>query len=99
MQQNQKNMASLCIPRIENTITKDYIYKTLCNLQIGNIDRITEIPLRNDNTHKRVIFKIRWNQQSKKSITIQKLLQETGSFKLVHDMPWYWKIVTAHPQI
>jgi hypothetical protein len=83
---------SLCIPRIETTITKDYIYKTLCNLQIGSIVNIIEIPLKNDPTHKRAIIRINWNNTNR-SINMQKTLTDKGSVKLVHDMPWYWKIV------
>ena len=91
-------MSSICIPRIESTVEKDYIYKTLCNLQIGNIERITEIPLRNDSTHKRILIKLNWNKTNK-SKNMQQLLSSSGSVKLVHDMPWYWKIVPTHPQI
>jgi len=90
--------ASICIPRLESNISKDYIFKTLQNLKIGYIKHIAEIPLRNDSTHKRVIIKIEWNA-AQKSIDFQQKLAKFGSVKLVHDMPWYWKIVTTHPQI
>ena len=89
-------MSSICIPRIESSISKDYIYKTLCNLHIGKIEKITEIPLKNDPTHKRIIIKLHWNQNS---INIQKTILNTGSIKIVHNMPWYWKIVATNPQI
>ena len=91
-------MSSICIPRVEASITKDYIYKTLCNLQIGSIEKITEIPLRNDPTHKRIIIKLHWNK-NQTSINMQNILTTIGSIKLVYDMPWYWKIVSTHPQI
>jgi hypothetical protein len=91
-------MSSICIPRVESTITKEYIYKTLTNLHIGNIERIIEIPLRNDPTHKRIIIKLNWNKNTT-SLNMQQILRTLGSVKLVYDMPWYWKIVTTHPQI
>ena len=91
-------MSSICIPRVEASITKDYIYKTLCNLQVGSIEKITEIPLRNDPTHKRIIIKLQWNK-NQNSINMQNILTTLGSIKLVYDMPWYWKIVSTHPQI
>ena len=92
-------MSSICIPRVESTISKEYIYNTLMNLQIGNIEKIIEIPLRNDPTHKRIIIKLNWNKNSS-SLNMQKILRTLGSVKLVYDMPWYWKIVEAsnHPQ-
>jgi len=91
-------MSSICIPRIESSIPKDYIYRVINNLQVGSIEKITEIPLRNDPTHKRIIIKIQWNK-SIKSVNIQRILSNTGAIKLVYDMPWYWKIVATHPQI
>ena len=91
--------SSICIPRIETAITKEYIFKTFIDLKIGYIQRISEIPLRNDPTHKRVIINLQWNNNAQNAIYIQKKMTELGSVKLVHDMPWYWKIVATHPQI
>lgn len=90
--------SSICIPRIETNISREYIMHTLQKLKIGYIKHITEIPLRNDPTHKRIIIKLDWNTEVK-SIDIQKKLTELGSIKLVHNMPWYWKIVPTHQQI
>ena len=92
-------ISSICIPRVETTITKEYIFKTLRNLKIGYIKRISEIPLRNDPTHKRIIITLQWNNSAQNAIYMQKKFTEMGSVKLVHDMPWYWKIVPTHLQI
>ena len=62
---------------------------------MGTIDRIHEIPLRNDPSHKRVIITLRWNIKSEMTKYVQKTFLEKGSVKLVHDMPWYWKLVVA----
>jgi hypothetical protein len=95
-----KMSSSICIPRIESSISKDYVEKVISNLRIGYIERITEIPLRNDPTHKRIIIKINWNK-NQKAMNIQTILKNTGSIKLVYDnnSPWYWKIVNTSPQI
>ena len=90
--------SSICIPRIETSITKEYIFKTLLELKIGYIQRINEIPLRNDPTHKRIIINLQWNNHTENAAYIQKTLTESGSVKIVHDMPWYWKVVATHPQ-
>jgi hypothetical protein len=89
---------NLCIPRIDSKITKDYIYDKLCNLQVGKIERITEIPLKNDPTHKRILFKMKWknNETSKK---MQEQLEKTNTINIVYDMPWYWKVVTTNQRI
>ena len=89
-------MSSICIPRINSSVSKDYIYKTLCELKIGNIEKIIEIPLRNDPTHKRIIINLTWNKLNIKANNIKKTLETMGSIKVVYDMPWYWKIVETN---
>ena len=89
---------NLCIPRVDAKITKDYIYEKLCNLQAGKIERIVEIPLKNDPTHKRILFKITWknNETSQK---LQSRLENQQTVNYVYDPPWYWKIVTTNQRI
>jgi hypothetical protein len=89
----------LCIPKIESSITKDFIHKTLLKLKIGYIQNIIEIPLRNNPNYKRIIIKISWNEKDTSSNNIKNMLFEQGSIKIVYDMPWYWKIVIFHPQV
>ena len=91
--------SSVCIPRIETTISKEYIFNIFSKLKIGYIERIIEIPLRNDAKHKRIIIKLRWNEMNKTSMNIKTRLEKNETIKVVHDMPWYWKIVpTIMPQ-
>jgi len=89
---------SLCIPRIENSITKTYIYNTFVKLKIGKIETINEIPLRNDTKHKRIIIKILWNETTPNSINMLSRLKNNETIKIVHNMPWYWKVVATSPQ-
>ena len=73
-------ISSICIPRLESNISKDYIFQTLQKLKVGYIKHIAEIPLRNDPTHKRIIIKIEWNT-AQKSIDFQQKL--TTNIKVV----------------
>ena len=88
---------SICIPRIESTVAREYIYHTFSKLNIGYIDKISEIPLRNDSTHKRVIIKIHWNSTATSQF-IQGRLNNEESVKIVHSttLPWYWKLVKSN---
>lgn len=86
---------SVCIPRVESTMSRNYIEKIIYNMNIGYIERLNEFPLRNDPNHKRIIMKIRWNTNNIKTNTILSHLNEMGSVNLVYDMPWYWKICNA----
>ena len=87
--------SSICIPRIDSKIQMEYIHNTISKLNLGNIERINEIPLRNDPAYKRVIITIQWNKGNEVVKYIQTKFTERGSVKLVHDMPWYWKICPA----
>lgn len=91
------NYTSLCIPRIESTINKEYVLSIFNKLDIGIISRIHEIPLRYNQDFKRIIISIKLNT-TEKSLTVQKLINENKSVKLVHDMPWYWKVVKTESQ-
>ena len=74
-----------------------YLLGGLNKLDIGIINRIHEIPLRYNQDFKRIIISIKLNT-TEKSLTVQKLINENKSVKLVHDMPWYWKVVKTESQ-
>jgi len=83
---------------METRITKEYILQTLNKLKIGKIEQITEIPLRNDIKNKRVIIKVKWTQ-SENAINMVTRLQNNETIKIVHEWPWFWRVVSTHPQI
>ena len=90
-----KSYSSICIPRVDTNIKRRYIYDIINKLQIGDIENINEIPLRNDPHHKRVIITMKWDVTSDLTKYMQDKFDEIGSVKVVHDTPWYWKICPA----
>ena len=84
--------SSICIPRVDITITKEYIFEKIKELKIGHIEKINEIPLRNDPNHKRIIIKFKWNYKTDHVDELKKTMTQNGSLKYVHNMPWYWRI-------
>jgi hypothetical protein len=86
-----QQILSLCIPRLESKITKEFIINTFNNLNVGKIEKIKELPLRNDKTHKRIIMTLILNS-SENSIFIKDRIEKNETIKVVYDMPWYWKI-------
>jgi len=52
---------SLCIPRMEASVSRDYIYSVFNQLNIGHIEQMNEIPLRNEKDFKRILLRIRLN--------------------------------------
>ena len=88
---------NLCIPRIESSITREYIYQIIQDkLKLGNIKYLTEIPLKNDPTHKRIIIYMNWDTQNPITSNIQERLATKQHVNFVYDMPWYWKVKAGH---
>jgi hypothetical protein len=90
--QHKKTDLTLCIPRVEMTIKKQQIFEAFSALKIGFIDRITEIPLRNDDTGKRILIKFRTWVETPTSIKIMARLDAGKDIKLVYSNPWYWVV-------
>jgi len=88
----------LCIPRIEVSVTKEYILGVFIKLKIGYIENIQEIPLYKNKEFKRIIIKINWSETSPTAKNILTRLDNNETIKLVHDMPWFWKIVSTTHQ-
>lgn len=90
-----KQKWNLCIPRMENKIIKKEIFNVFKKLNIGYIEKIIELPLKNETEYKRIIIKIKWNntQQSEK---IQSRLHNGEPVYIVYEMPWFWKIVLCN---
>ena len=89
----QKYETSLCIPRIESKFTRQFIFDKIRRLNWGYIEKISEIPLMNEENYKRIVVKLKWNQldSSKK---YKARLDDGETIKLVYerDSPWYWRI-------
>lgn len=83
------NRHVICIPKVSNKTTKQYIFSIFCALKIGFIEKLTEVPIRNDPSHKRIFVKIKWNQ-SNLSKYICKRFESGENVKVVYSDPWYW---------
>ena len=88
-------MNQICIPRMKNEIKREEIYSVFKKLYIGIIERMTEIPLKNDEEHKRVIIRIKWND-TEQSKNIQTRLINGEPINIVYELPWFWKIVLCN---
>ena len=87
-----KTDLTLCIPRVDATIKKQQIFEAFSALRIGFIDRIIEIPLKSDNTGKRVLVKFRTWVETPVSKNILERLDAGKDIKLVYSNPWYWVV-------
>jgi len=93
---NTNPMITLCIPRIESTLSAKYILQKLCLTKWGEICRIIEIPLKSDDNYKRILIKMKWNDTNPNAVTVREKLQNGEKINLVYEMPWFWKITLAN---
>lgn len=84
-----KRMYSICIPRIDANVSRQFIFSVFCKLKIGYIDKILEFPSRVDSGSKRIVIHVKWNK-SELAEYIQTRFDEDKNVKIVHTMPWYW---------
>ena len=84
----------LCIPRISNTLSKEYIFSIFRKLNWGYIENIRESKLIKEDGYKRVVIKIRFN---KEHMNIFTRIDVGETLKLVYDDPWYMRICKFIP--
>ena len=58
---SKMSRSDLCIPKININIKKTFIMETLQNANLGVIERMTELPLKQNPLYKRILFTILWN--------------------------------------
>jgi hypothetical protein len=86
----------MCIPRIDTTIPSQYIQSCFENKNIGHIERIIELPHKNNPTQKRIILHVTLQETSENAKIIKERFSQKQDVKLVHNFPWFWKIVEAN---
>jgi hypothetical protein len=91
--QKKKKYKTLCIPKIDNSISLEYIQQKFIDFQISGIIYMKEIPLYNQENYKRILIKVSWDTNNNIIKKMEELIEKVGSVKLVYDMPWYWKLV------
>jgi hypothetical protein len=87
---HNKTDITICIPRVDSSISKQEIFTKICALRVGFIEKIIEIPLKNDETGKRVIIKFKTWVENELSKRILSRFEENKDIKIVYNDPWYW---------
>ena len=93
----QPRMHSICIPRIPANISRSFIFNVFCNLKIGFISRILEIPIKTDVNFKRIIVYVKWADTPTANY-FRSRFDEDKNVKVVYTMPWYWICVSNRYQ-
>ncbi len=91
--------STVCIPRVDVKITKQYIFGIFCALKVGFIERITEVPSRNSEDYRKILIKIKWNKNERTKYIMDRFTNGQN-IKLVYSDPWYWICVSTYrPEI
>lgn len=97
MSERSVNSVVMCIPKIDTSTTSEYIVSWFDKKNIGNIQRVIELPHKNNPTKKRIILHVSLNMASSNAKIIQDRFAKKQDVKLVHNLPWdFWKIVEAN---
>jgi len=84
----------LCIPKIHQSVRRDFIFKKLCALRVGFIQKLVEIPLKTNPNFKRVLIRVLWNQEPR-TLMIRDRICNGNPVYFVYEDPWFWKIVAG----
>jgi len=93
----ERENCSLFIPVVDERIKNEYIFKKLCILNIGYIHKLTAVPCKFQPGFKRMIIRIRWNNE-KHTVEIRRRLMAGETVKFVYDLPWFWVISAFEPR-
>lgn len=89
MHHNPTNL-TICIPRVNKELPRQYIFQIISSLRIGFIEKILEFPIKNNDTHKRVLVKFKSWVETPASNIITQRFAENKDIKIVYNEPWYW---------
>jgi hypothetical protein len=86
---------SICIPRVFDNITRDFIGKTFDELLDGSyVDSIDMVNKTDDKgaKFKRVYIHFRsWPTRNRQIVEVREKLLAGGEVKVMYDDPWFWK--------
>ena len=87
----------LCIPKMNANVAKPFVIQTLQKANLGVLQRITELPLKQNPLYKRILFSIRWNVDNPSCIRLQERLANNQPIRLVpnKEEPYFWLITTS----
>ena len=81
---------TICIPRLEKTITKKMVNEVFKKYNFGNIDRI-DVVNSGPNSKRAFIHFKNWNLNSSIAKDVYTRLKNNQKVNIIHQFPWFWK--------
>lgn len=85
----------ICIPKVENSVTKQYISNVFRKHNIGNIYRVNLIQSKEKNNKLAFVYIKQLNDNVNSEI-VKNALNDNIDFKIMHDFPNFWKCYKAN---
>ncbi len=82
------NTISLCIPRVENKYSKQFINNIFNKCELGTIDKIDIVRNHKENAKYNRVF-IHYKDMSNNFHYNR--IKNGGTIKIVYETPWFWK--------
>jgi hypothetical protein len=88
------NVPSMCIPRTFINITRNHVYKTINDLNLGVIDHIDMVRRKNEKGEDFQRVFIHFSKWYSNSVAdrARTLLLSGKEVKVIYEDPWFWKI-------
>ncbi len=83
---------TICIPKMNRNTKKSYIKQIFDSHNFGTIENIDLILL---GKNKRAFIHYSYWNNNEKSIKVKNILESGNDFKIMYNMPWFWKCVKS----
>ena len=83
----------ICIPRVENNIHREYIYKKIKKINAGKIQSFVEKPLKSEKRFKKIFIKMKIDPLNAMGAYILDHFSKGHCIKLVYHHEHYWRLL------
>ena len=86
----------LCIPRVDTSYSREYIFSIICRLKWGRIVKIFESKPKNNADYRCVMISINWNDDE--NADLKSRLLNGDYINIVHNSssPQFWRIMESN---
>ena len=84
---------SICIPKVDQNITKNFIYSVLNRHKFGERKQIDMVKM---NKGFKVFIHFKYWFNNEKSLKVREILSSGLDFKIMYVEPWFWKCTNVY---
>ena len=92
---NDNTIWGVCIPKVEDTLSSEYIKCIMEKTKMGSIKQYTELAWKNDPRYKRILMRIQVSSTNENIGLWKERLHSGESINIVYNFPRVWKMYLA----